>query len=161
LPYQHLCQRPRAAAIVGDDGRRLRSGQVEIDAGNTCFATGKVERRRILNAREEQKLDPLVQKRPDEPPFDVLIPLGAHHDGAQTHRTGCRLEALGETGEEPVPVMRDQHSGETGFGQSKALGLPVDPVTKKLGRLLHAASHLRADPVPLPRSVEDHAHGSR
>lgn len=97
----------RPAHIVGHNRERVPSGQVDIDTRNTGLTAHHIDLRRILDSGQNQKLDLLR----DHGCADLILDLGyalcAADDGDQPAPMGFMFEMLGQTGKEPVAMMRD------------------------------------------------------
>ena len=109
-----LRELPRAPAIVGDDGRRSRPWQIDVDAPHARSATEVVQPIRIAHAGDQQEFDLLRQQCLDRLKFVSRVSMRANDDRAKSARPRSAFECFSETGKKPVAVVGHDHPGKSG-----------------------------------------------
>src|SRR3954464_13557375 len=102
LIKNYFGQTSGAAPIVGDNGRRAGTGEIDVDAADLGGPAQGVERVPLRDAGEKQKLDLLRQQRLRDLQFVIGIAMRAHSDRAEAAASRLAFERLGKAGEEAI-----------------------------------------------------------
>ena len=145
----------RSAAVVGHHRGSAASGQVEVHARNPRFRADRIEFVRIVDAGDDQQLDLLRDQGFDDGTLRRRVALGADHHRAQSAPPHFVLECFGKPGEEAVPVVRNDHAGETRLLQTQSPRAKIDIITKPVRGFENSLGCFWVDPVTLPGAVQD------
>ncbi|ESX59291.1 hypothetical protein X758_02100 [Mesorhizobium sp. LSHC416B00] len=150
-----LCERLGASVVVRNNRGSPAAWQIDVDAPDARCPAQIIQRIRVTNARKEEKFHLLSQQGFRHTQLVIRIAMGADDDRAQAVDAGFRFKGFGQSGEEAIAVMWQDHSSESGSGKPQSSCLEVDSIAKPLSPIEDGRCGFRLDPVLLPRAIED------